>query len=1464
MEERTLYPSFELEAPGSPPEPLDLAAQARTLLGILALVVDGERAGKLESRFGSKGAYNGARSTLIAELEKRGAADLLVLPREAANGRGPLRLRHERCEVDLIQLQKAVEDGETERIMEITREGMGTVDFDRWGPVLADSKAIDLDADSWEKTAAGARGAARVAPAAVSDYLERLESHCMALPDWFPAGLRFDEIMQDVAVRPPPSDAEKADEESEDEPEISGTAEGSRQIQERDARTQGPTRRLPWPTALRQLRRVFLIGDPGAGKTWAIRASAMSFAKTWYSRPSEALLPILVLAPKLEEQLRELGANAGRKELIAALSSSMPDDLAAGEGSSDLVAAALERRDPVALLIDGYDEIRTERPRLARRLGDIVQLLDPEASYFALASRPSSAPERRLARVAARCDLQPFAEREQLRFVDRWFADDLDRARQAGKWVTDRRLDLLRTPLLIALFCAVFGSSKDSPPESEPDLLQRAIARLSSEEDRYEEVSEKSELVRLRMSLLEHLAGAFITPNGLLDAATVSGAEETLVELPAWTQLENLSSAATVIDDLAATGVVQKTVGGAEQELMFLHSALRDYLLARLLARTEGWGRYVSRLWAQPEWEPVIGYAGALLDEPDELLLSLETHFGDDPLNASRFTAGRVLAVAGSKVGSRRRRSVRDQLLILLGSQDSIDRNRSAALLASLQDAETAAMVRSLVNPAVPTHVVIAALRTIGGGTSSESIETLADAARSHDFTEAEQGAAVEALADMGSDAALAALGQLSEEVGVDPTTRAGAAFYALRLFGDKGPTRRLLETREASSRAGRWILAETLAAQAEVVGDLLEEIQEGQVEVEDPYCRALFGSINESPESGKAELVAALPHLDVVDRVAAAIESARERSAEDPLMIPLARYILDSGRPPLLRLRLAAAILGEPELKAPETVASLQPRESLEIAQFLVRDAAELPDELAKSLEQGLRAGDFGPGGQLAMEELAAHELPPSEPAAEEDGAPEDEPEGAVEEPSLEAIFRSQLDRGIQYQLLREQRRTLPASGYVRELASSLTHSISAGQATHWIDAQPAVAPLVEGRLLQSTYHDWATELAALRARWPGRYEEVADMAGAFNARLLDARAEAALLSDNFDEAATMALASIGARQAERRPPTSLSVIVLLAAGAAAGRTHSTLRQVAVYVPALPKTYADVILRAWWEAATMRFGGVEEMLNLLPPYSEATDANVAGLRMAAELAGPEAFEGIVSWAACKRVSLLLGALQHLTESASVKERIQAATAAAERHAASLVQAWPPSALDPGDQAKPKWANALVDIAAGQLLEGRADCAADIYAAVVKEHPNNPNFVNNLGFCQVPVDREAARRTLERAAELYGRPFGVNVANRMLIDLLRGEPERAHKLGEEYYAQGPAERDGAILWDIDNPTVLQRGVNVLDYIVSIGRKAALAMGRDDYYHRWDQRKQSLQAEIEDEIEVAADNAAEDA
>jgi len=1266
-------------------------------------------------------------------------------------------------------------------------------------------------------------GTEETPPACAEDteaYLRALHEHCTALPSWFPQGMKFTEILHEVTVRPPAVDAE--------EPEAPASSEAQR--------------RVPWRRAMQQLRHVLLIGDPGSGKSWAIRSRAVELAAARLEGSADGgTLPMIVLAPKLEEGLRSVAAGAdGGAQLTRALAMAMPDEVVATAGAVEVVTAALSRDEPVDLMIDGYDEIRSERPRLAQRLGEIVGHLG-HGSRFVLTTRPATVPQQRFARMVAACELQPFREPDQRQFVEAWFGEDSEQGRTLARWVSERRLDLLRTPLLIALFCAAATTRDTAPPQTEPELLQRALQRLASNQERYEPLEETSELVRQRIALLEEIAGAFVMPAGIVDAVSVASIEELLSDHAAWRQLERLTKT-TVIDDLTSTGVVRKVMGSSGHELEYLHSALRDYLLARLLARRSLWPNHLWRLWSQPEWEPVIGYVGALLEDPDELLAMLQSSFVEDPLNAARLTAGRVLLAAWPKVGDTRRNRVRGELLALLASHDEIDRNRSAAVLASMQDDESVALVRALVQPDVPTRVVVAALRTIAGGTSVASIDALTACARSDEYTPSERVAAVEALSDTSTAHALAALEQLTSDADVLPQVRAAAAFLALRTFDADTPSVRLLERRDEDSRKARGALMERLVAEEDALGDFLGRLRDGEVDVLDPYCSALLESSGPDPGDGLECVMRALPSNPAADVLVAAVERLRELQERDPFTVVLARFLLERRCRPDGRWTLATHIGESPAESAGELVRSLgssfTANEHLDLAAFLIGELEELPEALAEALRRAIEDDEFGPFARLALANQRSQATAAGHAPAlrSPDGGGDDAPLPAPHD-DIAAVLSERLSPLGKYQLLRELRRTLPNEGDVFRQAAWLTDDVTIGTATSWIDAQPTLAPLVEARLRRSQFDTARVELAELRSRWPGRGEEVWSTVSGLDARVLDARAEAALLSDDLDVAGTMALASIGAREAEERSPTNRSVMLLLAAGGphAFSKVSWCLERMPLDAP------STLLLLSWCQAAMRDFSGVSAVLERLPGYLHATDANVAALRVLTGLPLDGAFDRVISWSGCKRVSALLAAIATFAPSEPLQERIAQARQVLEAHSAGLAARWPTDPLEPGDHGTPRWADVLVEIAGKLLSERRPEAAVEIYAAAVEKQGDHPTLVNNLGFCQVPLDLAAAQATLDRAAALYTRPFSVNVANRMLVRTLRGNHPGALAIGESYYEQSATARDGAWLWDMDDPSVLRTDVDVLRYISELGCKAATIVGDRASLARWRRR-----------------------
>lgn len=1285
----------------------------------------------------------------------------------------------------------------------------------------------------------------------LSDFSNALRAYCNDVPSWFPDRLSFAEMKQEVSVTPPRARTPQAHEASEPV-EVPMDAEP-----ESGGRTSA--RRLSLDAALRQFQRLVVVGDPGTGKSWATRSIALSLLRAIEAPGTSHPLPIVVLAPRLDQALQGHDpADLDAVQIASLLVRAMPLGVVSKltQIQRDQLADRLACGEPIAVLVDGFDEVRSSEPALGQALPALEAFCVASGSLFVLTTRPSTVPSRSTTAFGW-CTLEPFGSREQWLFLEGWFAEDRPLARRLSSWVREHRREVMRNPLMLSLFCSVVEQG-GQPPASEHELWERALLRLVTEEERFGEIELNAERTRLRLIAVQAIAELFVA-DSLREAISVEEIESQLKRSKDWKALAKLAKPKTVLEDLVSTGVVTRTTSGIDAELGFLHSAMRDYLIARSLSRSDGWHSRMNLVWSHPEWEPVFGYLGALVSEPSELLVELVARFASDPLNIARLVAGRALSAAPSNsVPIDLAERIRDELLVLLASGDLWDGLRAARLLAIVGVDGTAERLRAFLNPSVPSEVIASAITALAGNVSPAVQGTLASVVEADHFTGAEREAAVDAIADAGTDDALERLTGFAEDILLPPRVRVAAAMARWKSFEEDQSVVRILSS-DADDVAVRRVLSERIVVDTDRATALARRIRDASLPVGDSYSRAvlLVGSSMATEDEIDAAIVQSLPTNPAVEVLFEAVDIATARLALDPLYATLLRFMRTSA-PPRARWQVAARVarsdVGESAMRLwGNLVDNAAPADAGVMAEFLALEAEAAPEALRELVDAALNAPETPPIIVHARKRRLQTRAEPAASSAQEDVSgpkpePLEDPESAAGEgmpKTIEDTLRSNLPALLRYGLVRVMRSQIPASGAVREGASALTHQISAESACAWIDAVPMVGPVIEARLLAAGETGRAAvELARLRARWPGRGGEVGHSSSAIDAGMLDAGAEAAVADGDLASASMLALASLGASSIDDHRPSRTAIGVLFASGHATGRANSTWQKIRSFLDTLPPGSLEWTLLASWLQAGYDLTAVGQRLGNLPGYIRAGNPEVAALLLAAKVTDKSSLEHVISWSGCRRAQALLLAARGYASSDGVRTALEEASLALEARANALSTAWPRAVLDsPSQRGKPKFHWDLVTIGSALLMEGNPAAAVAVFKTAVERDPSDPELRNNLGFCRMPIDTPAALDDLNQATRLFGQPFNVNTANRMLAHFRLGDYERVEALADEIYKLGQFQ-GRAILWDPDDPQLLRRDVDVMLYVIELAERASHMTGASTKVALWSSRREA--------------------
>jgi hypothetical protein len=238
---------------------------------------------------------------------------------------------------------------------------------------------------------------------------------------------------------------------------------------------------------LRRWRRMLIVGQPGSGKSVALREIAAQCAAD-----PHAPVPIRVVLPRLMQSHPE-------RWTIDALIDVATADVASNEQRVPLATYLVEElaQGRALILCDGLDECGTQAPWAAQQLSDILGTLHPRAGFVLATRANSQIPAARLGlprveleaphslsatvdRVLAACAETRVAEGDREAWLE---------TRRA--WLRDVRKEhdeLLSVPLLAVLLALICARAADADlPKGRAALLHRAVQESV---DRWEQTRE--------------------------------------------------------------------------------------------------------------------------------------------------------------------------------------------------------------------------------------------------------------------------------------------------------------------------------------------------------------------------------------------------------------------------------------------------------------------------------------------------------------------------------------------------------------------------------------------------------------------------------------------------------------------------------------------------------------------------------------------------------------------------------------------------------------------------------------------------------------------------------------------------------------------------------------------------------------------------------------------------------------
>ncbi|SDU83968.1 HEAT repeat domain-containing protein [Jiangella alkaliphila] len=403
---------------------------------------------------------------------------------------------------------------------------------------------------------------------------------------------------------------------------------------------------LPWPEVVHAEPRIVVLGDPGMGKSWLIRAETRRLANAALETLTEADVPADLALPvmaRCDELARADGDRIGealaqvlgrRHRLAPSLRHWLADQVDSGSA---------------VILLDSWDELRQGDDQ--NRVRDLLAgMLAPAADgtggqRCVITSRLAGYVAPPLARPLAEVELRPFDPDDVEATVAGWRLPVEAEGRLRARLAQPASAEMARNPLLLSLLCALAADGEELPSvrwqlfeRITDQYLRRDRARPATGGRDDQEVERYQ---RLSGVLAVHFA---TRDGGWADTMSVREMEDVLGSRP-----ETAADAGAVVQMLAVESGLLTRVGGevdAGSPYRFVHRTIGEYLVARELKERgqDDWLAAVDRhLWFDRDWVEVIPMLGGQLHDVRPLLDHL-LGLPADALHLGLRTAARIVA----------------------------------------------------------------------------------------------------------------------------------------------------------------------------------------------------------------------------------------------------------------------------------------------------------------------------------------------------------------------------------------------------------------------------------------------------------------------------------------------------------------------------------------------------------------------------------------------------------------------------------------------------------------------------------------------------------------------------------------------------------------------------------------------------------------------------------------------------